>query len=63
MVIQGFSFSAYLAIPVALSLFAKGERIKVYLAENVRQVSTNKKIILSNRELISTNATPKTVSY
>ncbi|MEH1878849.1 right-handed parallel beta-helix repeat-containing protein [Nostoc sp.] len=54
MVIQGFSLSAYLAIPVILSLLATGEKIKVSLVENVRQVST------TSRELISTKATPKT---
>ncbi|MEH2460017.1 right-handed parallel beta-helix repeat-containing protein [Nostoc sp.] len=60
MVIQGFSFSAYLAIPVALSLLAEGERKKASLPENVRQVSTNKEIILFSRELISSQETPKT---
>ncbi|MDZ8089931.1 MAG: right-handed parallel beta-helix repeat-containing protein, partial [Nostoc sp. DedQUE12b] len=60
MVIQGFSLSAYLAIPVVLNLFADGEGIKISLIKNVRQVSSNKEIILSNRQLISTRATPKT---
>ncbi|MEH1968442.1 MULTISPECIES: right-handed parallel beta-helix repeat-containing protein [unclassified Nostoc] len=60
MVIQGFSLSAYLAIPVVLSLLPKGESIKVSLVENVRQVSTDKEILLSSRQLISTKATPKT---
>ncbi len=60
MVIQGFGLSAYLAIPVVLNILAQGERIKVSLAENVRQVSTNKEMLLSNRELISANSTPKT---
>ncbi|MEH2002910.1 MAG: right-handed parallel beta-helix repeat-containing protein, partial [Nostoc sp.] len=60
MVIPGFSLSAYLAIPVALSLLAGGERIKVSLVKNLRQLSTNKEMSLSSHELISTNATPKT---
>ncbi|MDZ8064823.1 MAG: right-handed parallel beta-helix repeat-containing protein [Nostoc sp. DedQUE08] len=60
MVIQGFNLSAYLTIPVVLSLLADGEGIKVSLVKNVRQVSTNKEIILSNRQLISIRATPKT---
>jgi len=59
-VIQGFSLSAYLAIPVAFSLLAGGERIKVSLVKNIRQVSANKEMTLSSRELISTAATPKT---
>ncbi|MEH2409300.1 right-handed parallel beta-helix repeat-containing protein [Nostoc sp.] len=54
MVIQGFSLSAYLAIPLVLSLLVAGERIKVSLVENARQISP------TSRELISTNATPKT---
>ncbi len=60
MVLQSFGLSAYLAIPVVLNILAPGERIKVSLAENVRQVSTNKEISLSSRELISANSTPKT---
>ncbi len=60
MAIQGFSLSAYLAIPVILSLLAGGEKIKGSLVENVRQVSTNKEIILPSRQLISAKATPKT---
>jgi hypothetical protein len=61
MVIQGFHLSAYLAIPVVLSLLAQGERIKVSLVENVRQVSSNaQEIIVSSRNLISTKTTPKT---
>ncbi|MEH2024352.1 right-handed parallel beta-helix repeat-containing protein [Nostoc sp.] len=60
MVIQGFSLSAYLAIPLVLGLLAEGESIKVSLIKNVRQVSTNKEIILSSRKLISTKATPET---
>ncbi|ACC83263.1 right-handed parallel beta-helix repeat-containing protein [Nostoc punctiforme] len=60
MVITGFNLSAYFAIPLVLSLLAKGENIKVSLVENVHQVSTNKEIILSSRQLISTKTTPKT---
>ncbi|MFS0516350.1 DUF1565 domain-containing protein [Nostoc sp. UIC 10607] len=60
MVIQGFSLSVYLAIPVVLSLLAEGEKIKLSVVEKVPQVSTNKEIILSSRQLISTKATPKT---
>ena len=59
MVIPGFSLSTYLAIPLVLSLLAQGERIKVSLVKNVRQVSINKEMSLSSRELISTNSTPK----
>jgi hypothetical protein len=59
-VITGFNLSAYFAIPLVLSLLAKGENIKVSLVENVHQVSTNKEIILSSRQLISTKTTPKT---
>jgi parallel beta-helix repeat protein len=60
-VIQGFHLSAYLAIPVVLSLLAQGERIKVSLVENVRQVSSNaQEIIVSSRNLINTKTTPKT---
>ncbi|MEH2000200.1 MAG: right-handed parallel beta-helix repeat-containing protein, partial [Nostoc sp.] len=59
MIIQGFSLKAYLAIPVILTLLAGGEWIKVYF-ENARQVSTNKEMSLPSREVISTNATPKT---
>ncbi|BDI15830.1 hypothetical protein ANSO36C_16320 [Nostoc cf. commune SO-36] len=60
MVFQGFSLSAYLAIPVVLSLLGAGERIKVSLVENVRQVSTNyQEISVSSNKLISTKATPK----
>ena len=60
MVIQGFSVSAYFAIPVVLSLLAQAERIKVSLVPNVHQVSINKEISLSSGELISTNSTSKT---
>ncbi|MEH2076013.1 MAG: hypothetical protein V7K57_16725, partial [Nostoc sp.] len=60
MAIQGFNLSTYLAIPVVLSLFAQGEKIKASLVENVRQISTNKEMSLSSRELISANSTPKT---
>ncbi|MEH2060689.1 MAG: right-handed parallel beta-helix repeat-containing protein [Nostoc sp.] len=61
MVIQGFSLSAYLAIPIVLSLLAQGQRIKVSLVENARQVSTtNQEIIPSSRELISAKVTGKT---
>ncbi len=60
MVIQGFTLSTYLAIPVVLSLLVPGDNIKVSLVENVRQVSTNKEMSLSSRELISANSTPKT---
>ncbi|AVH67109.1 S-layer homology domain-containing protein [Nostoc sp. 'Peltigera membranacea cyanobiont' N6] len=60
MAIQGFSLSTYLAIPVVLSLLAQGEKIKASLVENVRQISTNKEMSLSSRELISANSTPKT---
>ncbi|QHG16710.1 right-handed parallel beta-helix repeat-containing protein [Nostoc sp. ATCC 53789] len=60
MVITGFNLSAYFAIPLVLSLLAKGENIKVSLVENVHQVSTNKEMILSSRQLISTKTTPKT---
>ncbi|MBD2533100.1 right-handed parallel beta-helix repeat-containing protein [Nostoc flagelliforme FACHB-838] len=60
MIIQGFNLSAYLAIPVVLSLLPAGERIKVSLVENVRQVSTNyQEITVSSSKLISTKATPK----
>jgi hypothetical protein len=60
-VIQGFNLSAYLAIPVVLSLLTEGESIKVSLIKNVRQVSTdNQEIIVSSSKLISTKATPKT---
>ncbi|MEH1853303.1 MAG: right-handed parallel beta-helix repeat-containing protein [Nostoc sp.] len=58
--IRGFSLSAYLAIPVVLVLLVNAERIKVFLGETVRQVSPNKAMSLSSRELISTNSTPKT---
>jgi hypothetical protein len=60
MLIQGFRLSAYLAIPVVLSLLIEGDKIKVSSAESVRQVSTNKQTILPSRELISAKATPKT---
>ncbi|MEH2059107.1 MAG: right-handed parallel beta-helix repeat-containing protein, partial [Nostoc sp.] len=61
MVIPGFSLSAYLAIPIVLSLLAQGQRIKVSLVENARQVSTtNQEIIPSSRELISAKVTGKT---
>ncbi|MFN6483370.1 MULTISPECIES: right-handed parallel beta-helix repeat-containing protein [unclassified Nostoc] len=60
MVIQGFSLSAYLAIPVVLNLLAQEERIKLSTVENVHQVSTNKEMLLSSRELISAKVTPKT---
>ncbi|MCW5313282.1 right-handed parallel beta-helix repeat-containing protein [Nostoc sp. KVJ3] len=59
MVIQGFSLSAYLAIPVVLGLLAGGERIKASVVENF-QASTNKEMSLSSRQLISAKATPKT---
>ncbi len=61
MVITGFNLSAYFAIPLVLSLLAKGENIKVSLVENVHQVSTNKEMILSSRQLISTKTTPKNI--
>ncbi|QFS48261.1 Ca2+-binding protein [Nostoc sphaeroides CCNUC1] len=60
MEIQGFGISACLGIPVVLSLLTQGERIKESLVKNVHQVSTNKEISLSNRELISANSKPKT---
>ncbi|MEH2250493.1 MAG: right-handed parallel beta-helix repeat-containing protein [Nostoc sp.] len=59
MVSRGFRLSAYLAIPVVLGLLAARERIKVYLVENIPQLSTNKQMMLSSREVISTNATAK----
>jgi hypothetical protein len=59
-VIQGFGIGAYLAIPVVLSLLTQGEKIKEFLVKNVHQVSTNKEMSLSSRELISTKSTPKT---
>ncbi|WP_375474586.1 right-handed parallel beta-helix repeat-containing protein [uncultured Nostoc sp.] len=60
MVIRGFRLSAYLAIPVVLGLLVERERIKVYLVENIPQIFTNKQIILSSHQLISSRATPKT---
>ncbi len=60
MVIQGFGISAYLAIPVVLSLLAQVKTIEVSLVENVHQVSTNQEMSLSSRELISANSAPKT---
>nr|WP_242055277.1 right-handed parallel beta-helix repeat-containing protein [Nostoc flagelliforme] len=43
-----------------MSLLPAGERIKVSLVENVRQVSTNyQEITVSSSKLISTKATPK----
>ncbi|MBN3906140.1 MAG: right-handed parallel beta-helix repeat-containing protein [Nostoc sp. NMS1] len=60
MVIPGFNLSVYFTIPLVLSLFAKGENIKVSLVENVHQVSTNKEMIVSSRQLIGTKTTPKT---
>ena len=60
MLIQGFGLSASLAIPVVLSLLAQGEKVKISVVENARQVSTNKEMIRSKRELISANSTPKT---
>ncbi|MBG1270619.1 right-handed parallel beta-helix repeat-containing protein [Nostoc sp. WHI] len=60
MIIQGFSLSAYLAIPVVLSLLLEGEKIKVSVVENVPQVSANQEIIVSNRKPNSTKLTPKT---
>jgi parallel beta-helix repeat protein len=59
-VIQGFSVSTYLAIPVVLSLLAQGDSIKISLVENARQVSANKEMSLSSRQLISQNSKPKT---
>ncbi|MEH2043025.1 right-handed parallel beta-helix repeat-containing protein [Nostoc sp.] len=60
MVIRGFRLSAYLAIPVVLGLLVERERIKIYLVENIPQIFTNKQIILSSHQLISSRATPKT---
>lgn len=60
MVIQGFSLSAYFAIPVVLSLLVEGEKIKVSLVANVGQVSTNQEMIVSSRKPNTTKVTPKT---
>lgn len=60
MVIQGLSLSAYLAIPVILSLLVEGEKIKGSLVENVRQVSTDQQMIVSSRKPNSTKLTRKT---
>lgn len=60
MIIQGFSLSAYLAIPVVLSLLVEGEKIKVSLVKNVPQVSTNQEVVVSSRKPNSTKLTPKT---
>ena len=60
MEIQGFGIGTYFAIPVVLSLMAQGERIKVFLVQNVHPVSTNQEMSRSGRELISANSKPKT---
>jgi len=59
-IIQGFSLSAYLAIPLVLSFLVEGEKIKVSLVENARQVSTEQEIIVSSRKPNNTKVTGKT---
>ncbi len=57
--IKNFGLKASLAIPVVLILLAVGESIKVSSVKNVSQISTNKEMSLSSREVISANTTPK----
>ncbi|MEH2332896.1 right-handed parallel beta-helix repeat-containing protein [Nostoc sp.] len=45
---------------MVLGLLVERERIKEYLVENIPQVFTNKQIILSSHQLISSRVTPKT---
>ncbi|MFN6535480.1 MAG: right-handed parallel beta-helix repeat-containing protein [Nostoc sp. EkiNYC01] len=63
MVIEGFSLSAYIAIPVVLSLLLEGDNIKVSVVKNVRQVSTQQETIAPSRQLISTKPKPTAKTY
>ncbi|MCF2148716.1 right-handed parallel beta-helix repeat-containing protein [Desmonostoc muscorum LEGE 12446] len=60
MVAESLSLSAYIAIPVVLSLLLEGQNIKVPVVKNVRQVSTEQKTIAPSRQLISTKRAAKT---
>ncbi|MEH2240944.1 right-handed parallel beta-helix repeat-containing protein [Nostoc sp.] len=60
MVIKGLILSAYIAIPVVLSLLLERENIKLFVVKNVPQVFINQETIPPSGQLISANATRKT---
>ncbi|RCJ14742.1 hypothetical protein A6S26_08695 [Nostoc sp. ATCC 43529] len=60
MVTEGLSLSAYIAIPVVLSLLLEGDNIKVSVIKNVSQESIEQQAIAPNPQLISTKTAGKT---
>jgi parallel beta-helix repeat protein len=60
-VIESFSLSTYIAIPLVLSLLLEGGNVKLSVDKNVRQVSSiNQETIAPSPQLISTNPTGTT---
>jgi parallel beta-helix repeat protein len=60
-VIESFSLSTYIAIPLVLSLLVEGGNVKLSIDKNVRQVSSiNQETIAPSPQLISTKATGAT---
>ncbi|MDZ8027116.1 MAG: right-handed parallel beta-helix repeat-containing protein [Nostoc sp. SerVER01] len=60
MVTEGLSISAYIAIPVVLSLLLKGDNIKVSVVKDVSQEYIEQQAIAPSPQLISTKTTGKT---
>ncbi|MBD2677807.1 MULTISPECIES: right-handed parallel beta-helix repeat-containing protein [Nostoc] len=60
MVTEGFSLSAYIAIPVVLSLLLEGDNVKVSVIKNVSQESIEQQAIAPSPQLISTKTAGKT---
>ncbi|BAY76090.1 parallel beta-helix repeat-containing protein [Nostoc linckia NIES-25] len=60
MVTEGLSLSAYIAIPVVLSLLLEGDNIKVSVIKNVSQKPVEQQAIAPNPQLISTKTAGKT---
>jgi len=59
-VTDGFSLSAYIAIPVVLSLLLEGDNVKVSVIKNVSQESIEQQAIAPSPQLISTKTAGKT---
>ncbi|MFN6518302.1 MAG: right-handed parallel beta-helix repeat-containing protein [Nostoc sp. CreGUA01] len=60
MVTEGLSFSAYIAIPIVLSLLLGGDNIKVSVVKNVSQESIEQQADAPTPQLISTKTAGKT---
>ncbi|MEH2068639.1 MAG: right-handed parallel beta-helix repeat-containing protein [Nostoc sp.] len=60
MVIESFSLSTYIAIPVVLGLLLQGDNIKVPVVKNVSQESNVEETVVPSPQLISSKTTGKT---